>query len=296
MAAPANTVQTTAMVGLREDISNVVHNLMVTATPVYSASTRVKASSTTHEWTTDEIRAGGENFHLEGDDTVATPRAPRVKQSNQTQIFKEPITVSETAMAGDYVGPRNILKDEIFKGIKAVKKDVEFAILSNQPKVAGLTRRMAGGGTDPAGDGSDARGDGAATNFVEADLKAVMQSMWNEGADPDRVILRPDLLDTSAAFTGNAPRREMKPGDVSAKIDVYVTNFGEVMFMPSREIRATDVIVMESGRTYMGIYRDWKQRPLAKTGDSEKYEIVGEMTFGMGNEKAAALIADRQAV
>lgn len=313
MAAPANTFQTHSVKGLREDLSDIIHNLMVTDTPLYSKSTKKKAKAVKHEWLTDEIRQGADNAHVDGDDTAANARTPRVRLQNYTQIFKEAVIVSGSANAGDYAGSRSVLADEMFKAMKAVKRDVEFAMFKNQAAVAGnntTARRMAGlpawiatntvagsGGVDPTGDGTDTRTDGTAANFVEADLKTTLQNMWNEGAKPDTVYLRPDLLDTASAFTGNAPRREMKDsGKVSATIDVYVTNFGEVQFVPHREIRATDVIVTDSSRVYVAEFRSFKQEPLAKTGDAEKRQIVGELTLAPGNEKALGIIADRQAV
>ena len=312
MSVPANTVQTQSVVGLREDLSDIIHNLMVTDTPLYSKATKKKASAVKHEWLTDDIRQGEDNAHVDGADTVANARTPRVRLQNYTQIFKEAVVVSGSADSGDYAGSRSVLSDEMFKSMKSIKKDVEFALFKNQAAVAGnntTARRLAGlpawiatntvagaGGIDPTGDGSDARTDGTLETFVEADLKETLQNMWNEGAKPDTVYLRPDLLATAASFTGNAPRREMKDaGKVSAQIDVYVTNFGEVQFVPHREIRETDVIVTDSSRMYVAEYRPFKQEPLAKTGDAEKRQIIGELTLAPGNEKALGMIADRQA-
>ena len=312
MAVQANTVQTHAVKGLREDLSNIIHNLMVTDTPLYSKATKKKAKAVKHEWLTDEIRQGADNAHVDGDDTTANTRTPRVRLQNYTQIFEEAVVVSGSANAGDYAGSKSVLADEMFKGMKAIKRDVEFALFKSQAAVAGdntTARRMAGlpawittntiagvGGVDPTGDGTDTRTDGTAATFVESDLKTTLQNMWNEGAKPDTVYLRPDLLDKASAFTGNAPRREMKnAAKVSAMIDVYVTNFGEVTFVPHREIRSTDVIVTDSSRVYIAEFRTFRQEPLAKTGDAEKRQIVGELTLAPGNEKALGMIADRQA-
>lgn len=311
MAAPTNTVVTAQPVAFREDISNVIHNLDVHETPFFSATAKKKATNTTHSWLTDEIAQAADNAHVQGDDTVAEALVPRVKLSNETQIFKKSITVSGSVQAGDYVGPTNLMADELRKKMKEIKKDVELAIFANQAKVSGdsgaVPGRLAGiptwvtsavvagvGGVDPTGDGTDARTNGTTTAFIEDNLMDVLQQMWNDGADADTVFLRPTLQRQAAAFQGNAPRREMKNmGKATQSLDVYVTDFGEVMFKMSREIRAIDVVVVEMGRQYVGEYRAFKNEELSKTGDSDKRQIIGEYTFAPGNPESIGLITDR---
>lgn len=310
MAVPTNTVKHYSAVGMREDLSDIVINIAPTETPFYSACKTKKASSTKHEWLTYDIRAAADNAHVQGDDTTATAHVPRVRLSNNTQIFKEAATVSGTAQSGDYAGPRAMMADEVFKKLRAVKLDIELALFANTAKVTaadGVAGRMAGlptwiktnvvagvGGTNPAGDGSNTRGAGTSASFTEANLKTLLQSMWNVGANPSKVYLPGSLLTAATAFTGMAPRQEMKDvGKVSAMIDVYITNFGKVTFEPSRMTRATDVIVVDPEHCYVANYRPFKQEPLAKTGDAERVQIVGELTFAPGTEKAFGIAADR---
>ena len=310
MTVPTNTIQTPSLVGLREDLSDVVINISPTETPFYTKCKKGSAKSVKHEWLTDEIRAAGVNAHVQGDDSTATAHVPRVRLGNYTQIFKEVASVSGTAEAADYAGPRKAMADEILKKTTALKKDVELALFANQAKVAPTTSvagRLAGlpawiktntiagvGGTDPAGNGSNTRGAGTNAVFTEDNLNSALQKLWTAGAKGTDVFLRADLLKTASSFTGAASRREVKDvGKVSNMIDIYITNFGMVEFTPSREIRATDVIVASMSYMSVDSLRAWKQSPLAKTGDSEKVQIVGELTFAPGEEAALAIIADR---
>lgn len=310
MPVPTNTVKHYSAVGMREDLSDIVISIAPTETPFYSACKKKKAESTKHEWTTEDIRAAAVNAHVQGDDTAATPHVPRVRLSNNTQIFKEAATVSGTAEAGNYVGTRGMMAGEIFKKMRALKKDIELALFANTAKVTaadGVAGLMAGlptwiktnvvagvGATNPAGDGSNTRGAGTNAAFTEANLQTLLQSMWNEGADPSKVYLPGSLLTKATTFTGMAPRQEMKDvGKVSAMIDVYITNFGKVTFQPSRMIRSTDVIVVDPEYCYVADYRPLKQAPLAKTGDAEKVQLVCELTFAPGTEKAFGIAADR---
>lgn len=311
MTVPTNTIQTPSMVGLREDLEDVVINISPTETPFYTKCKKGPAAKgVKHDWLTDEIRTAAVNAHVQGDDSTATPHVPRVRLDNYTQIFKEVASVSGTAEAADYAGNRSAMADELWKKSAAMKKDIELALFANQAKVAPTTSvagRFAGlpswittntiagsGGTDPTGNGTDTRGAGADTVFTEDNLNSAMQMLWDSGAKATDVFLRANLLKTAGGFTGNASRREVKDvGKVSAMIDVYMTNFGTVQFTPSREIRAKDVVVADMSFMKVCPLRPWKQTPLAKTGDSEKVQIITELTFAPGEEAALAMIADR---
>lgn len=49
MAAPQNTYKSTNMVGLREDLSDVIYNIAPTETPFFSGIAKTRASNTLHE-------------------------------------------------------------------------------------------------------------------------------------------------------------------------------------------------------------------------------------------------------
>lgn len=314
MAVPANTQQTYDLAGnLREDLSSVVYKLEPSDTPLLSRSKKVKAKNTNYEWLTDSLRSARDNAQIEGDDLTGTARPKRPRLGNYVQIFGDVVPLSDTAQQGKTAEGRKQMAIEIAKELKAQKLDVERAFFQNQAKVAGdgatVPSRLAGlpswiktntiagvGGADPAGDGSNTRTDGTAAPFVEADLKSVLQSIWNEGGKAKTVYLNPDLLGAAAGFTGNAPRREMKnSGKVSAVIDVYVTNFGEVQFVPHRHIRDTDVVITDADTVRVAEYRPFKQEPLGKTGLNDKVMVSAQLTLVVGNEKNLGLIADRSA-
>lgn len=48
MAVPTNTVQTYGVVGIREDLSNLIYDVSPTETPFVSAIGRTKATQTKH--------------------------------------------------------------------------------------------------------------------------------------------------------------------------------------------------------------------------------------------------------
>lgn len=309
MPAPTNTVQTYALKGLREDLSDVIYNIAPEDTPFLSACKKVKATGTLSEWQTDTLRASGTNAHVEGDDTTATPRSATVRLGNYTQIFKDAVITSGTADAVDAAGRAKEMAYQIVKASKEHKLDIEKALFDNQAKVGGTTttaRRLAGAvafiatnvemgatGVNPAGDGSNARTDGTARAFTQVLFDSAMEKAWLQGGKVDTVYLSSKQMGIALGFNGNNNQRNTtKRNEVTKLLDVYMTPWGTVEFVPSRENRAKDVLLVQSDKWQVAQLRATKNEPLAKTGDSEKRQIITELTLVACNEKASALVTD----
>ena len=314
MAVPANTATTLGSVGFREDLSDKINMIAPMETPLFSKSPKVKATARKHEWLTDDLRSSAVNAHLEGDDTANTGRTERVRLYNNTQIFKETTAVADGADSGDYAGSKKLMAAELYKDAKALKKDVEKALFANQARVdesgstaarlAGLPAWIvtnevvatAGSPVSPAGDGSTARTPGTSVVYAEANLTDNLKGAWNAGGKPDTLYIPPDLLEKAASFTGNSQRREMQDeGKRGSMIDVYMTNFGQVQFVPSREMLATDVFAIQSDMVRVATKRAYSVKDLAKTGDSTRKQHLIELTLEVGNEAACAVSAARKA-
>jgi len=310
MAQPTNTFDTYDSVGIREDLSNVIYNVSPEETPLLSSIAKVKASSTLHEWMTDSLRDSAVNAHIEGDDTVAEARTATTRLQNSTQIFKNAVVTSGTDDVVDNAGRGKEMSYQIVKVGQEQKLDMEAALMANQARVAGnstTARKMAGlgafvktnvtnvgtGGANPAGDGSNARTDGTATVFSQADFDSAMQRIWAEGGKPDCVILSAFQMDKALGFVGNNNQRSTgASGKVENLLNVYVTPWGSVEFIPARENRSRDVWIVEKDKLALAQLRPMKSQALAKTGDNEKRQVVGECTLVVRNEKALGLVAD----
>jgi hypothetical protein len=80
MAVVTNTVQTTAAVGNREELSDVVSRITPEDTPIYTLIGKTKAESVHPEWETEVLAAPADNIQLEGDEYTfgATTQPSRV--------------------------------------------------------------------------------------------------------------------------------------------------------------------------------------------------------------------------
>lgn len=312
MTQPTNTFDSYDANGIREDLSDVIFNVSPEETPLLSSIAKVSASNTLHEWQTDTLRSSTTNAHIEGDDTAAESRAATSRLGNYTQIFKNAVVTPDTSVALDNAGRGKEMSYQIVKVGAEQKLDIEKALMDNQAKVAGSStaaRRMAGlgawittnvnnvgtGGANPTGDGSNARTDGTQTAFSQADFDTTMQEIWAEGGKPDMVILSASQMNVALGFTGNNNQRSTigaADGKVANLMNIYMTPWGSVEFVPARENRSRDVFIIEKDKLAFAELRKMKNVALAKTGDNEKRQVVCEGTLVVRNEKALGSVVD----
>ena len=317
MAQPTNTLDSYDVKGIREDLENVIYDISPEETPFYSSLKKVKASNTYHEWQTDSLRSSAANAHIEGDSTTAEARTATTRLGNYTQIFKNAVVIPDTDEGLDKAGRAAEMAYQVLKIAKEQKLDIEKALFDNNAYVAGnatTARELAGvpaylatnvanvgsGGAAPTGavPGATARTDGTQTVFTQADFDTVMQAIWEAGGKPDTVYLSAFQMNKALGFTGMNNQRSTIGAAVGGTnavvnaVDVYVTPWGTVDFVPTRENRSRDVFIMQSDMFGVGVLRPTKNTELAKTGDSTKRQVLTELTLISKNEKASGAVYD----
>lgn len=315
MAQPTNTFDSYDFSnGIREDISSVVTNISPEESPFYSACKKTKASNTFHEWMTDSLRASTTNAHVEGYDTDSDARTAQTRLGSYTQIFKNGVSVSDTDVGLNRVDGQRTMAYEVLKTAKEQKLDIEKALFANQARAAGSsstarylagaptwlatnTDRGANEGADPTGDGTDTATDETTTlvAFDQDRFDGVMQSIWEQGGKPNSVYLSAFQMNKALSFTGNNNQRSQisaEAGKVASYMAVYLTPWGEVTFVPSRENRSRDVFIMQDNMWEVAVLRPTKNVELSKSGDSTRRQIVTELTLVCKAENANGVIAD----
>ena len=314
MAQPSNTFDSYDSVGIREDLSNVIYNVSPEETPFYSKAKKTSAKNTLVEWQTDSLRASAANAHIEGDATAGEARSATTRLGNYCQIFKNAVVVPDTDEGLDKAGRAKEVAYQTLKIAKEQKLDIELALFANNARVAGnatTARELAGvpawlttstnfganEGADATGDGTDARTDETTTliAFSQARFDSVMQSIWSAGGKADTVYLSAFQMNLALGFTGNNNQRSaVQAGDakVIKSLAVYVTPWGTVEFMPSRENRSRDVFIIQDNMWEVALLRPTKNVALAKTGDNTTRQVVTELTLCAKNEAANGGIFD----
>lgn len=327
MAVPTNTIQTVTRVGNREDLSNVIYNISPADTPFVSAASaggRGKASAVYTEWQTDTLNAANpNNAAVQGDDLANENRAPTTRLGNYTQIFTKVIGTSTTQDAVTAAGrPNGEHAYQKAKAGKELKRDMEARFTGNYSAIpptatvagqaAGLlaflrtnTSRGAGGANPTLSGGTQGYPNAAATNgtlrtFTEALLKQVNAAAYQSGGNPSMVLMSPLLKMAAGGFAGIAQQRR-DTGDKLAKIiggaDVYVSDFGELAFVPDRNIGTTrDAILLDPDMVQIMELDPMTTMPLARTGLAKRDAMYTEITLKVNNDAAHGVVADVQAV
>ena len=275
MAQPTNTYDSYDQVGIREDLADVIYKISPEETPFFSKCKKGKASNTYHEWQTDALRPSGDNAHVEGDDTSASDRSATVRLGNYTQIVKDAARISGTDEGLNKAGRGKEMAYQVAKIGKELRLDIERAFFLNNAREAGssstprefagipawlTTSTDAGGsGSDPTGDGSDAHVDGTQRALTQDMLNNALQSAWEAGGKPDCLYAGSHNVTAMAGFTGsNNQRNTVNKNELSYAVDVYMTSFGTVEVVPSREMRGRDMLALQSDMWSIPVLRPFQ--------------------------------------
>jgi len=320
MAAPDNTFTSFDAVGNREDLTDMIYDISPTETPFSSRAKRTTCKATFHEWQTDSLAdVDTDNAHIQGDDADFDAVIPTVRLGNRTQIVRKTCVIAGTQEAVDKAGRKSEVAFNTMKKGKELKRDLEAIFLSNQAADAGEATEATRMGTllaflhtntDFATDGADpdyedvpddTRTDGTPRVFLETQLAEVVQSCWDNGADPSIIMLGGAMKRRFSAFEGLAERRWQasgkRPGQavVMGGADVYAGDFGTLTTVPNRFMRSRDVLILDMQYVEVPYLRPITPIPLAKTGDSIKWMILGELTLKVKSEVALGGIFDLHA-
>ena len=319
MAIVSNTFTKYDVVGLREDLADVIYNISPESTPFISNMTkRRQVTNTFFEWQTDSLASAGVIAVIDGDDLSSfTAVSATSRLGNYTMISRKDFIIADN-MAGtlDLAGRRSEIAYQLAKKGDELKRDMEFNMVGvNQAAVAGnntTARKTASlsafirtntskgtGGGDPtvsSGIVNAARTDGTQRAFTETMLKAVVSSVWSEGGEPEILMVGPFNKQAVSAFAGIAAQRYMAPADGPSSIigaaDVYISDFGAISVVPSRFSRERDAYVIDPDLVEMASLRPLQSEELAKTGDATKFMMLAEYGLQVNQEAGLGIIAD----
>ena len=311
MAQPADSFSTYDAVGNREDLSDIIDMISPSATPVYSMLPKAKATATKHEWQKDSLAsASGANFVIEGDDATTDASTATTRLDNQCGISDKVARVTGTQEAVNSAGRRSEMAHQMMKRSKELKTDIETAILQNVAKVVGndtLARKVGGlqswvktntniasDATASAGTGADIHTDGTARALTETMFEDVLAQAWNSGGAPSMAVCNSFQKRKVAQFNGNStPTQDASKGKVYNSVDVYCDPLGSEVDVVPDHFAPTDVVFfIDPDHLKFATLRPFMTKDLAKTGDSERKQILTEWTLEVSNEAAHGGIYD----
>lgn len=321
----SNSTATYSMgTNVREDLEDVIYLLDPMDTWASTNLDKTDASSTFHEWLSDVLAGATANRQIEGDDAGYSTAAPAQRLGNICQISRKTFIVSGTLEEVRKAGRKSEIKRLGTKYLKEWKRDMEQALVTNQASslggaatarssagmeswIAGPTSATAGTAanvvaatttaataTTPGFSGGTvaAPTDGTTTGALTiGQLNAALQGAWDEGGDPRVILCAANNKNAIDNFTSLATRQvdigrsEKLP--VIGSVNVYVHSYGSPsMVVLSRYVRSSVVLCLDPSYWAVAFLRRPFMESLAKTGDAEKRQIVGEYTLVARNPAA----------
>jgi len=270
---------------MREDLLDIITNISPTETQLLSGLGVSTANSILHEWTTDVLDTAGTNAQVEGADPTYPTLTNPTRLTNHTQIISKPFRVSGTIRAIDAAGYEDRLAYEAMKAMKNWKNDVEFALMrgslacgsgSAARQLKGVKRFMTNNNhTSQSG-----------VSLTETMLNDYFQNTWDDGVETDAVYAAMYLKRKISGFTaGTTKNIKAEDKRLVNAVDVYEADAAKLV-----KLFAHRYVTISSDTNYdlVGIKEDlWKvaylrkpnTEPLAKTGDADKEQVLGELTL-----------------
>jgi len=312
------TYQTYQSVGNREDLTDMIYDISPTETPFMSSIGKTKATATFHEWQTDSLAdATVNNAAVEGADASSATLSPTTRVGNRTQISQKTIQIAGTEETIDKAGRKSEKAYQLAKASSELKRDMEKIMLANQAASAGdsttartlgslqawlNTNAVLGAGGVAGSLGTTARVSGTDAAFTEAMLKSAVKSAYTNGGNPTVLMVSPTQKQVVSTFAGIAEQRYAAPANKQTTIvgaaDVYLSDFGTLSVVPNRfttpdaDDNGEQAFVLDPEYAAVAFLRPFQTNELAKTGDSEKTQLLVEYTLEVKNEAAHAIIAD----
>lgn len=319
MAVASNTVLTTAAVGNREELDDFVSLITPTDTPIYTMAGKAKAESKHPEWEAEDLDGPAANAQPEGNEfTFASVSAP-TRYGARTQIFTKTFTFSGTQQAVSNAGGAEKRDHEMMKKGKALRKDIELAIVTNtassnsDPRYLGglpswLTTNVSRGGGGASGGFSStdtvAETTGTQRAWSKALTDTVLLSCYNNNGDVTKVVTSPYNKGVFASFMSDSnvalQRHAISTGTGATIIgtaDIYQGPLGTVEIVPNRVMGdsagvARRVFFLDPSLVKWLSLRPIQEVDVAKTGDRESGVLLAEGTLKVVNEKGLGVVAD----
>jgi hypothetical protein len=247
------------------------------------------------------------NAQIEGDEYAFDAVVPTVRLSNYTQISRKTIIVSGSQQAGNHAGVTNEIAYGLAKKSKELKRDMESCLTNKVAKAVGAsgTARTLGGletwissntsrGSGGAGSGAGAAPtDGTQRAFTVAMLKTVIQSCYSAGSDSNTIMVGPYNKGVLSGFAGRTGARQMTDEKkIIAAADLFASDFGDYKVIPNRFQRDRSAFIIDPEYWSVAYYRDFKQEPVATTGDAIKRALLVEFSLVAKNEGSSGVVAD----
>ena len=275
------------------NLSDTIGLVAPKATPLFSLllaqGRTVKAGAKYHVWREKSLD-NSDATALEG----ATPKfvnSGRAELSNPTQIFSKGTEVSSTAQATEIgASQSDLLLSEIND------RQIELAIA--------IEKALLSGNKNDGSNGEARQMDGLVNwidskNVVEAedvlnekDIRSLAKALFEAGNESGEfyAFVDADMKEAIDEIFADKYSYVHKTNEFGIVVDEVVTSFGTLNIVLDRFSEANKIVAVNVDALKIAMLREPHYEELAKTGDSVKGMLVGELTLEIASKKAVAVL------
>lgn len=135
---------------------------------------------------------------------------------------------------------------------------------------------------------------GTALTFTETMLKSAIKQCWDDGGNPNVVMVGSFNKQLASAFAGIATQyrdnQQVGPATIIGSADIYVSDFGQHQIVANRFMPSNQVYVLDLEYWSVAYLRPIQTESLAKTGDSDRTMLLAEYTLVADSPSASAKV------
>lgn len=280
----------------KESVLDMIENLSALEDWLLTSLPKSRAGNTVHSNITDDLRTVASRAVAEAVDATLLATTAPDRVTNLTEIIAIPFAVSGTQRAVDHYGFEDAFSYEAMKAMKDWRNAAEFDLVrSTQVSGASGTAPKMGGIIAKITTNSTAHNSG--TTFSESIMNGLLQANWDNsnGEVSTDFFVGAYMKRKISGFAGRSGSTVVTKDMVTAvnTVDFYISDFGEHRVHLHRYVFVSGT---DATQRFLAIRPDkwavaWLREPvlqeLSKTGDSDKGQVIGELTLEARNEKTA---------
>lgn len=217
----------------------------------------------------------------------------RTMPYNYTQIFSKGVKITGTAEAIDHAGVSSEDAYQIDLRLRELKRELDRTLIMGvraPNDVASTTYGTMGGLIDFIGFISGANNVLTAETLTPSVLNGMIKKCWDAGLIPNKVLVGGVQKQKISTFDQEFRRSTLDSRRAGYTVEYFVSDLGiELQVIVDRWVPNDVAIVFDSERVHVMPLsgRAFFLEKLAKVGDSNDWQIVGEYTAEVRNASAA---------
>lgn len=282
------------------------------------------------EWTQDTLQAvDPANAKVDGADLTDNDTNTGARVGNHCQISTKTVQVSTRARESDTIGRSDELSYQVMMRQRELRRDVEAIMVGQQASIADngdavaglsagfgawLTSNVARGAAGANGGyGATSPGivdtptAGTIRALTETIVRDVAQSVYEKGGNVTKFMTTPTVKrafseylytnEAKVAILQSEVGQAAEQATAKGAVDVFVSDFAILELIPNR---LQQLVTTNNANAYLidpeyvrqGFLHGYRVEPQAKTGLSDKRQMIVDWTLKVLTEEAHGVIAD----